>query len=51
MRVFRVDRYGWTWLATSPAPASMQRRLVEAWANGAATEVERHVVGQRPVRV
>ena len=49
--LFRVDRYGWTWLTTSPSPASMQKRLVEEWASGAATEVERDVRGRRAVRV
>jgi hypothetical protein len=47
--LFRVDRYGWTWLAT--APRNMAAKLVETWASGAATEVRVAVPGRREVTV
>ena len=47
MKLFRVDRYGWTWLTTSPK--NMAARLVALWSAGAASEVRVNVPGRRDV--
>jgi len=49
MKLFRVDRYGWTWLVSDPSPASMAKHLVEEWTRGVATEFRVVAPGRRDV--
>ena len=49
MKLFRVDRYGWTWLTSEPTPAQMRKRLVEEWTAGNATEWRLTSPGRRDV--
>ena len=50
MRLFRVDRYGWTWLATDPF-RTKKALLVAEWTKGNATELIVPVPGRRNVTI
>lgn len=51
IRVWQVDRYGWTWRRSSDREPSVRKAVVDLLREGSAVECEiRRVPGRREIR-